>query len=127
MRIQHIAMYVSDLEKSREFFERYFGAAANKKYHNEKTGLQTYFLSFDNEVRLEIMTRPECREEHTSEYRLGLTHLAFAAGSKDEVGRLTQRLEKDGYRIKSQPRTTGDGYYESVVSDPDGNSIEITV
>lgn len=126
MKIAHIAMYVSDLEASKAFYETYFGAVANTKYHNPKTGLQTYFLSFDGDVRLELMFRPEWEMCSSQAFILGLTHLAFQVGSCGQVDALTARLEADGYRIASHPRTTGDGYYESVVLDCDGNQIEIT-
>lgn len=126
MKINHIAMYVSDLEESRAFYEKYFGAAANQKYHNLKTGLQTYFLSFDGEVRLEIMQRTECSGIQNAEFAIGYTHLAFSVGTRENVDTLTERLINDGYFVVSEPRVTGDGYYESVVLDNDGNRIEIT-
>ena len=125
MRIDHIAMYVSDLEKSRAFYEKYFGAVSNERYHNLKTGLSTYFLSFDNDTRLEIMSRSECSVCGISEYAVGFTHLAFGTGSRKAVDSLTLQLEKDGYTVIGRPRVTGDGYYESVVLDIDGNRIEI--
>ncbi len=126
MRINHVAVYVADLKESKSFYEKYFGAVANEKYHNTKSGLQTYFLSFDSEVKLEIMSRPENFTNDVKKYAIGFTHLAFSVGSRSEVDKLTQRLEKDGYFVLSQARTTGDGYYESVVLDIDGNEIEIT-
>jgi len=126
MKINHIAIYVSDLEASRSFYEKYFGAKSNTMYHNSKTGLKTYFLSFDGDVRIEIMSRAECEKAVESEYRIGFAHLAFSVGSRDEVDKLTAQLEADGYVVTSQPRVTGDGYYESVVLDNDGNRIEIT-
>lgn len=128
MKIGHIALYTDDLEKSREFYEKYFGATANQKYHNPKTGLQTYFLSFlDNDVRLEIMTRPGLTERKDRIMNTGFIHLAFSTGSREKVDELTERLVKDGFPCLSGPRTTGDGYYESVVEDCCGNLLEITV
>lgn len=128
MKINHIALYTNDLEKMREFYEKYFGAKTDTKYHNKNTGLQTYFLSFDgNDIRLEIMTRPEITKRKEKIMNEGFIHLAFSTGSDEEVDRLTETLVKDGYRCLSEPRTTGDGYYESVVEDPDGNLIEITI
>lgn len=126
MKIAHIALYVRDLECSRRFYETYFGGVSNTKYHNPKTGLQTYFLSFDGSVRLELMHRPECSDGCREEYAFGFTHLAFSTGSRTSVDALTARLAADGYTVTGHPRTTGDGYYESVVLDPDGNRIEIT-
>ncbi len=126
MKINHIAIYVSDLERSCIFYENYFGGTANSKYHNPKTGLQTYFLSFEDGARLELMFRPACTSQNSSALTLGLTHLAFSTGSRDMVDALTARLAGDGYTVAGPPRTTGDGYYESIVLDPDGNRIEIT-
>lgn len=127
MKINHVAIYVKDLEKTREFYEKYFEAKANEKYHNKNTGLQTYFLSFpDSGTSLEIMTRPGLSVREDKSMNEGFIHLAFSVGSKEKVDELTERLVKDGFRCLSGPRTTGDGYYESVVEDCEGNLIEIT-
>ncbi|UUV99358.1 VOC family protein [Vagococcus luciliae] len=126
MHLEHAAMYVDDLEKMRAFYERYFNATANQKYHNPKTGLETYFLSFETGARLEIMTRPDKVDEEKQLYRTGLTHLAFKTNSKEKVDILTSQLKEDGYKVLSGPRITGDGYYESVIFDPENNQIEIT-
>ena len=128
MKINHVAIYTKNLEKSKEFYEKYFNAKSNDRYHNPKTGLQTYFLSFPgSDVRLEIMTRPELTDRNDKIKNEGFIHLAFSTGSKEEVDNLTKKLTEDGFRCLSGPRTTGDGYYESVVEDIDGNLIEITV
>lgn len=124
--INHIAMYVSDLEKSKDFYVKYFGAVSNKKYCNPNTGLETYFLSFDGDVRLEIMKRPDCKEGDRAGFSTGFTHIAFSVGDRESVDKLTERLGSDGYSVVGLPRVTGDGYYESVVLDNDGNRIEIT-
>lgn len=123
MRIDHAALYVLDLERAREFFEVYFGGVAGDRYHNPRTGLQTYFLSFDGGARLELMTRPDLDAGAST---AGWDHVAFSVGSYDAVDLLTARLAQDGYTVASGPRTTGDGYYESVVLDAEGNRIEIT-
>lgn len=125
MKINHIAIYVKDLEKSKEFYIKYFGAKSNEKYINSKTGLETYFLSFDDNTRLEIMNLPYCLDVSKNLYRLGFNHLAFSVGSKENVDNLTQRLKNDGFRIVSNPRITGDGYYESSFFDLEDNLIEI--
>lgn len=125
LKIEHTAIYVSDLERSRDFFIKYFGAVSNKLYHNEKTGFRSYFLSFDGGARLEIMHRPEITEK-TASPKLGYAHIAFSVGSREKVDELTERFRADGFRIISEPRTTGDGYYESCIADFDGNHIEIT-
>ncbi|RRD39375.1 glyoxalase [Leptotrichia sp. OH3620_COT-345] len=127
MKINHVALYTKEIEKSRKFYEKYFGAKANTKYHNTETTLQTYFLSFDgSDVRLEIMTRENLIGREEKVLNEGFIHLAFSTGSTAEVDRLTKILVNDGYKCLSGPRTTGDGYYESVIVDPDGNLIEIT-
>ena len=127
MFIEHIALYVNDLEKAKEFFVRYFSAVPNEQYHNKKTGFCSYFLSFDGGTRLEIMTRPNLFDEPKQLLRTGFIHLAFSVGSKEKVDELTARLKADGYEVISGPRTTGDGYYESCVIALEGNQIEITV
>ncbi len=127
MRIEHFAIYTTDLERLRQFYMTYFNAGCNQGYYNDKTGLRTYFLTFDCGSRLEIMSRPEVLvQNNKTKYMTGYTHLAFSVGSRENVDRLTHDLENAGYVITDRPRTTGDGYYESVILDPDGNFIEIT-
>lgn len=125
MRIDHAALYVRDLEGIRAFYERYFGARAGARYQNPRTGLSTYFLSFDGEGRLEIMQRPGLAPRAERQLAEGYVHLAFSLGSREAVDALTGRLRVDGYEVVSGPRTTGDGYYESCVLDPEGNPIEL--
>lgn len=126
MKIEHIAVYVKDLEKTRDFYIKYFDAVSNEMYRNVKTGFKSYFLSFSSGARLEIMNKPELSDSQNAE-SLGYAHFAFSVESKEKVDELTQRIKNDGYRIVSGPRTTGDGYYESCVLDDEGNKIEITV
>ena len=125
MRIDHTAVYVRDLEKTRAFYEKYFGAVSNAQYFNPKTGLRTYFLTFAQGGRLEIMSKPDLHEIGIGGEHYGYMHLAFSVGDNESVDRLTGLLRSDDYTVYSGPRTTGDGYYESCVSDPDGNRIEI--
>lgn len=127
MRIEHVALYVNDLDAAKRFFTRYFGARSNELYHNATTGFRSYFLSFDDGARLEIMTRPDMDDLEKPLARTGLVHLAFSVGSPETVDRLTAQLAADGYRVASGPRTTGDGYYESCIVALEGNQIEITV
>ncbi len=126
MKISHIAVYVDDLEKMRTFYETYFAAKASTKYHNPRTDLATYFLSFADQARLEIMQRPDVNE-HPDKLMQGYTHLAFSVGDSAAVDALTAKLAAADYQVASGPRTTGDGYYESVILDPEGNQIEITI
>ena len=127
MRIEHIAMYVNDLEATRDFFVKYFKATSNDGYHNKATGFQSYFLSFDDGVRLEIMNKPIMEDSEKTLARTGYVHIAFSLGSKAAVDSLTEILKHDGYDVISGPRTTGDGYYESCIVGIEGNQIEITV
>ena len=126
MRIDHVAMYVNDLEGAKSFFERYLGAATNDGYHNVKTDFRSYFLTFDDGARLEIMNRPGMDDSEKTINRTGLIHIAFSVGSKEKVDELTRQLAEDGYEVISGPRTTGDGYYESCVVCIEDNQIEIT-
>ena len=127
MKLDHIALYVFDLEQAKQFFIKYFGATANEIYHNPRTGLKTYFLSFTDGARLEIMTRPDLTPSSLSPQEQGYIHIAFNVGSRENVDLLTNRLNQDGYKVLSGPRTTGDGYYESCVQGFEDNIIEITV
>lgn len=127
MKIEHVAMYVNDLEKARDFFVKYFGAVSGEGYHNQTTDFRSYFLSFDGGARLELMTRPAMEDPEKTPARTGLIHLAFSVGSKERVDELTAALKADGYEVTSGPRTTGDGYYESCVVGVEGNLVEITV
>lgn len=127
MRIEHIAMYVNDLESARDFFIKYFNATSNDGYHNKTTDFRSYFLSFDNGARLEIMKKPVMEDDEKVINRTGYIHIAFSVGSKEAVDGLTGRLKADGYEVISGPRTTGDGYYESCIVGIEGNQIEITV
>ncbi len=127
MKIDHIAMYVNDLEGARKFFEQYMGAISNNLYHNEKTGFKSYFLTFGDGARLEIMNKPDMDDASKSLQRTGFIHIAFSVGSKEKVDLLTTQMKKDGYHVISGPRTTGDGYYESCIVAIEENQIEITV
>ena len=123
MKIEHIALYVNDLEKARNFFVKYLGATSNDGYHNPKTNFRSYFLSFDNGARLEIMNKPEMSDLPKDLARTGYVHIAFSVGSKEKVDDLTAVLRADGYEIVSGPRTTGDGYYESCIVAVEQNQI----
>lgn len=127
MKIEHIAMYVTDLEKARDFFIKYFGANSNEGYHNPKTDFRSYFLIFDDGARLELMHKPQLADDAKALARTGYIHIAFSVGSRERVDALTAELKADGYEVVSTPRTTGDGYYESCILGIEGNQIEITV
>ncbi len=127
MFIEHIALYVNDLEKARDFFIKYLGGRSNDGYHNVRTGFRSFFISFDEGTRLELMNKPQVIEgNRTAEYT-GYAHAAFSVGSREAVDELTEKLRADGYEVRSGPRTTGDGYYESCIVAIEENMIEITV
>lgn len=128
MRFEHIAIWVLDLDRVKDFYIRYFGMKCSDKYINPRKHYSSYFLSFStSETRFEIMHRPDIAE-HTGLRGMshGLAHISISVGSIDKVIELTESIRKDGFTIEGEPRTTGDGYYESVVLDPEGNLVEIT-
>ncbi len=129
MKIEHIAIWVNNLEKMKAFYENHFGAKAGAKYHNPKKNFTSYFLSFESGCRLELMHKPEIPENQNNvvSENMGLIHFAISMGSKEKVDSLTNELRTLGFEILGEPRTTGDGYYESVVLDPENNRIEITI
>ena len=127
MKIEHIALYVENLEEARNFFIKYLGAKANNGYHNPRTNFRSYFLSFEDGARLEIMQRPEMVNLPKEAARTGYAHIAFSVGSREKVDALTAELKADGYEVVSGPRITGDGYYESCIVAMEGNQVEITV
>ncbi|QHV94364.1 VOC family protein [Spirosoma endbachense] len=129
MHIEHLAIWVRNLEQMRHFYEMYFGVVSNEKYSNVTKGFSSYFLTFPaGGSRLEIMQMPGIPETLNDAFVqfTGLTHFAISVGSETAVDALTERLRADGYSIVGEPRRTGDGYYESVVFDPELNRIEIT-
>jgi lactoylglutathione lyase len=129
MHIEHIAIWTHDLERLRQFYETYFDGIANTKYVNPRNQFESYFLTFADGTRLELMhmpTVPPSRNNVEQQFT-GYIHIAFSVGAREAVDALTERLRHDGYRILDGPRTTGDGYYESSALDPDGNRIEITI
>jgi lactoylglutathione lyase len=126
MRIEHVAIWTADLERLREFYENYFGATAGPRYENPRKQFLSYFLTFDGGARLELMQSPAVARGGMKEVMGGFAHVAVAIGSEQAVDALTAKLREDGYPVLDGPRRTGDGYYESVVLDPDGNRIEIT-
>ncbi|MCK4881375.1 MAG: VOC family protein [Bacteroidales bacterium] len=127
MKIEHLAIWVRDLEKVKEFYTTYFDIRCGKKYVNKKKGFSSYFLAFEEGARIEIMHRPDISEQTGKAGAIfGLTHFAISVGSRERVDELTASIRNDGFEIIGEPRTTGDGYYESVVTDPEGNLVEIT-
>ena len=129
MKVDHIAIWVRDLEKIRIFYEKSFKANSNKLYINKKNNFLSYFLTFSGKTRLELMQMPSVQDSLKDRYsqHTGYNHIAISVGSKDEVISLTKRLADDGYEVLDNPRYTGDGYFESVVMDPENNRIEITI
>ncbi len=129
MRINHIALWCKDLEQMRMFYETYFGGVSNQKYINEKKQFQSYFLKFEAETSLELMQKVGIPENLNDVYEqfIGLNHFAISVGSELAVNEMTERFRADGFEIVGEPRWTGDGFYESVIFDPEKNRIEITI
>lgn len=128
MRIEHVALWTGDLERLRAFYVDVLGASAGTKYFNPNTGFESYFLSFADGARLELMRRPDvsARAEASSAEAHGWAHVAVALGSREAVDELAARLRARGLEVDSGPRQTGDGYYEVAFRDPDGNRLEAT-
>ena len=126
MKIEHVAIWVNDLEGMRDFYKQYFGGEENSLYHNPKKQFESYFITFEGGARLELMKQVGI-DDALQTQTIGYAHIAFSVGSKEKVNELTNTLREAGYPVLNGPRTTGDGYYESVVSDPEGNQIEITI
>lgn len=127
MKLEHLAIWVEDLEKMKAFYCRYFDMISGEKYHNPTKKFSSYFLSFASGARIELMHRPDISESVGLNPYLGYAHIAISTGSKENVLTMTETLRKDGYTVSGEPRTTGDGYFESVILDPEGNSIELTI
>jgi len=128
MRIDHIAIWTNDLDRLRRFYIQYFNVECGSKYINQKRGFESYFLQFDSGAKVELMYLPSLmRLKETGISFVGYAHIAISVGSKENVDDLTSRMRMNGHMVLSEPRYTGDGFYESVVSDPDGNHLEITI
>ena len=127
MRIEHVAMYVNDLEAARDFFVTYLGGKSNDGYHNRNTDFRSYFISFADGARLELMNKPGLDDLEKTLNRTGYAHIAFSVGSKERVDTLTAEMKAAEYQVVSGPRTTGDGYYESCIVAIEDNQIEITI
>lgn len=127
MRIEHVAMYVHDLEAVRNFFVTFLGGVSNEGYHNTNTGFRSYFISFDDGARIEIMNKSEIVDAAKDLNRIGYAHIAFSVGSKKAVDDMTNKMRNAGYEVVSGPRITGDGYYEACIVVIEGNQIEITI
>ncbi|GAB4026608.1 VOC family protein [Spirosoma koreense] len=128
MTLEHLAIWVDDLARMRSFYMSYFAASSGEKYVNPTKSFTAYFLLFGpQKTRLELMHRPDISDSPLPRgFAKGLAHFAISVGGKDKVDQLTERLRADGYSIASEPRTTGDGYYESAILDPEGNYVEIS-
>ncbi|WP_318503887.1 VOC family protein [Bacillus sp. T3] len=126
MRIEHVAIWVKDIEAMKKFYVTYFNGKANEKYHNKDKEFQSYFLTFDGGARLEIMCKTGI-DKPSQDDRIGWAHIAISLGSRESVDQTTAHLQNNGFRLVNGPRVTGDGYYESVIEDPEGNLLELTV
>lgn len=125
MKIDHIAIWAKDIEKVCAFYQKYLGGIVHPEYRNPSKNFSSRFVTFESGARIEVMSRPDIQPSTSCEL-FGWAHLAISTGSKEKVDELTAEMANDGITVVSQPRTTGDGYYESVVRDPEGNLVELT-
>lgn len=127
MKIDHIAIWCDDLERMREFYTTYFECSANDMYHNPNKGYTSYFLTFPSSAaRIELMHRTDIEiEPQKRGFEKGWAHLSICVGEREDVDSLVERMRADGCQIVGATRLTGDGYYEAVVEDVEGNIIEI--
>lgn len=125
MYIDHIALWTKNLEEMKAFYCKYFGGISNSGYHNHVRGFRSYFIHFDKGSRIELMNLENLTDGNSPDSCTGYTHIAMAVPTEEEVDTLTRRIETDGFTVAGNPRRTGDGYYESIVLDPDGNRVEI--
>ena len=129
-RIDHAAVWVADLVGVRDFYLRWFSGRSYGAYHNPRTGLRTFIISFDPDAtggrgaRLELMSRPDIGARPESE-ALGWAHVSFALPGGTDVDELAARARAAGVPVVDGPRRTGDGYYAAVLLDPEGNRVEI--
>ena len=129
MKLEHAAIWTEDLETMKEFYVKFFGGQSGKKYCNQAKKYESYFITFDQGARLELMKKagiPENRNDTIGSQHRGLIHLAFESSSKREVDEKAVWFSSEGIKIIDGPRTTGDCYYEFVILDPENNRIEVT-
>lgn len=125
MNIAHIAIWTKELEAMKDFYTRYFKGESNEKYINPVKQFESYFICFESGAKLELMRKQSVGNPIDTEERLGISHIAFELGSEEAVLSLTETLRSDGFHVVGEPRTSGDGYFESVVLDVDGNRVEL--
>jgi len=124
MRLEHVGLWVSNIDIVSAFYAKYFGARVGELYQNPRKGFESRFLEFDTGARLEIMRRTDVSQRAEKEL-LGFAHVALVVGDDAKVDALAKRFVADEVTPDSGPRRTGDGYYECVVRDPEGNRVEI--
>ncbi len=128
MRIEHVALWVADIDRVCAFYERFFGARVGPLYENPAKGFSSRFLSFATGARIEVMrtTTLAPMPPIPGSQRMGLTHFALQLDSESAVDRVTADIRAAGHEVLDGPRRTGDGHYESVVLDTEGNRVELT-
>ncbi len=124
VHLHHVALWVRDLERMREFYESVLGGSSGSLYENPRTGFRSYFISFGEGCQVELMSE-EARDDSPSAANLGYAHIALSLGSPTAVKEAVERLRSCGVRVIGEPRTTGDGYYEAIIEDPECNKIEL--
>lgn len=127
--LHHVAIWTNNLENLKKYYTNYFNASSNSLYYNDKTNFKSYFLTFKSGSLLEIMQKPDIplnANDTIIKQHSGIIHLAFGVDTPDEVDKLAEQLQNDGFAILRGPRITGDGFYEFETADPDNNRIEVT-
>jgi lactoylglutathione lyase len=124
--LHHVAIWVSDLEAAAAFWAKYFDARIGDPYASKRqAGFVSRFATFgDPALKLELMAKPGLTPPAGEHF--GWAHLAIALGSKEAVDQMSKRFAAEG-RLVLGPRTTGDGFYESVVLGPDDLHIELAI
>lgn len=125
MKIAHMALWTQELERQAHFWVTFFDGEINKKYCSKNNpGFESYFVKIGEGIAIELMTKPGLTQAVSDNNATGWVHLAIAVGGVENVDSMALRAKALGILVSS-PRTTGDGYYEAVIHDPDGNLIEI--
>lgn len=127
IRVEHVALWVHDLERMRQFYVEDLSGQVGPRYENPETGFTSHFIAFGAGCRVELMHAPDLERRSGEGGRTtGYAHLALSLGGRLAVDTAVETLRRRGVTVESGPRTTGDGYYEAVIRDPEGNRIELT-
>lgn len=124
MKIEHIAIWVNNIDEMIDFYTHFFNGIAGNRYHNVLKGFESCFVSFEKGPRIELMKQKDVVSDQMPVHT-GYAHISFQLGSRSEVDTFIRNLLKNNVPVVDGPRVTGDGYYEAVILDPEKNRIEI--